>query len=121
MLSQGPRQRADRKERTLSAGGSTDIYGAVLAAIAHTGPLNELRYVDLRQALREVLADEVPQQHEVTRVLEQMTRIARERLEGEPVVDWDAELETLHISDPYFAFSLRWAVRGRADRAADER
>jgi hypothetical protein len=111
LLSKGPRQREKRKERKLQSGEVTDIYGAVLAAIAHTGPLTELRYVQLRTALRDVLADAVPQQHEVTRVLDQMSQIARERLEGEPVVDWDGELETLHISDPYFAYYLRWAVR----------
>jgi hypothetical protein len=115
LLSQGPRQRRDRIARTLRDRSTTDIYGAVLKAIAHTGPLTELRYVDLRAALREVLADDVPSQAETTRVLQQMSAIARERLEGEPVVDYDAQLETLHISDPYFAFYLRWAVRGGPD------
>jgi hypothetical protein len=28
-----------------------------------------------------------------------------------PVVDYDAELGTLHISDPFFAYYLRWGVR----------
>ena len=111
LLSRGPRQRTDRKERTLRDGSTTDIYGAILKAIAYTGPLTELKYVQLRAALREVLEDEVPQQQDVTRVLEQMSKIARERIEGEPVVDYDSTLETLHISDPYFAFYLRWAVR----------
>ena len=46
-----------------------DIQGAVLQAIAYTGPLTELRYVDLRQALRAVLKDDPPSQQEVTRVL----------------------------------------------------
>jgi hypothetical protein len=27
---------------------------------------------------------------------------------GEPVVEYDEELSTLHVSDPYFAFFLRW-------------
>jgi hypothetical protein len=33
-----------------------------------------------------------------------MSKIAREKLEGEPVVDYDEDYQTLHISDPFFAF-----------------
>ena len=63
----------------------------------------------LRGALQEVLADDLPQRHEVTRVLVAMTKIAR-KMEGEPVVDYDEEYEILHISDPFFAFYLRWGA-----------
>ena len=108
LLARGPRQRSDRKPRRLSDGSETDIYGAVLRAIAKTGPLTELTYEQLRGALRDVLTEDVPQRHEVTRVLEEMSKIAREQLEGEPVVDYDTELATLYISDPYFAYWLRW-------------
>jgi hypothetical protein len=110
LLKQGPRQRTDRKERVLRDGSTTDIYGAVLAAIAATGPRTELHYTDLRASLRDVLASDAPQRHEVTRVLEEMTKIAREKIEGEPVVDYDLELETLYISDPFFAYFLRWGT-----------
>ena len=41
-----------------------------------------------------------------------MTQIAREKVEGEPVLEYDEELSTLHISDPYFAFYLRWGEGG---------
>ena len=112
-LARGPRQRSDRLERTLNNGQVTDIYGVVLAAIAHTGPLTQITYEGLRGALRDVMSSEPPQRHEVTRVLEEMARIAREEIEGEPVVDYDEELSTLHISDPFFAYYLRWAVRNR--------
>lgn len=112
LLARGPRQRSDRKVRHLRGGGETDIYGAVLRAIAHTGPLTEITYEQLRAALRSVLdtTDEPPQKHEVTRVLDEMTRIAREQIDGEPVVDYDGELATLYISDPYFAYWLRWGT-----------
>jgi len=110
LLAQGPRQRRDRKERTLRDGRVTDIYGSVLAAIAYTGPLTQLTYVELRGALRHVLKDEPPSQQEVTRVLQEMSKIATQRIEGEPVVDYDTELETLHISDPFFAYFLRWGI-----------
>lgn len=108
LLARGPRQRSDRKVRRLSSGQETDIYGAILRAIAHTGPLTQITYEQLRAAVREVLADDPPQRHEVTRVLEEMAKIAKDQLEGEPVVDYDSALATLFISDPYFAYWLRW-------------
>lgn len=110
LLARGPRQRKDRKERVLRDGRSVDIYGAVLAAIAHTGPLTVLTYEQLRGALREVISGDAPQRHEVTRVLEEMAKIAKDQIEGEPVVDYDDELATLFISDPFFAYYLRWGV-----------
>ena len=70
-----------------------------MRAIAATGPLTAITYEQLRAALRAVLAisDEPPQKHEVTRVLDEMTKIAREQIDGEPVVDYDGELATLYI------------------------
>ncbi len=82
----------------------------MLTAIAATGPLTALTYTDLRGSLRDVLASEPPQRNEVTRVLDEMTKIAREKIEGEPVVDYDEELSTLYISDPFFAYFLRWGA-----------
>ena len=110
LLARGPRQRTDRIERILQNGSRTDIYGAVLAGIAKTGPLTELTYEQLRSALRDVLTSDPPQRHEVTRVLEEMSKIARKEIEGEPVVDYDEELATLYISDPFFAYFLRWGL-----------
>jgi hypothetical protein len=113
LLAKGP-PRTDRIPRRLKDGTQTDIYGAVLAAIAWTGPVTELPYDQLRTALREVLESELPQLHEVTRVLVAMSKIAREKLQGEPVVDYDEDYQTLHISDPFFAFYLRWGTEVQA-------
>ena len=107
LLARGPRQRRDRIERRLKDGRTTDIYGVVLEGIAYTGPLTKLTYEELRAAIREIVADP-PQRQEITRVLEEMSKIAREQIEGEPVVDYDGELGTLFISDPFFAYYLRW-------------
>jgi len=109
LLAKGP-PRTDRRPRRLANGATTDIYGAVLAAIADTGPVTTLPYDRLRISLRNVLEGEPPQRHEVTRVLVQMSKIARERIEGEPVVDYDERYEILHISDPFFAFYLKWGA-----------
>ncbi|WP_156119407.1 AAA family ATPase [Corynebacterium humireducens] len=109
LLKTGPRTRTDRKPRILKSGVHTDIYGAVLAAIEHTGPRTMLTYDEIRSALREVMKSDLPQRHEVTNVLDQMTNIAREKIEGEPVLDYDPEYSTLHLVDPFFAYYLRWA------------
>ncbi len=110
-LARGRRQRQDRIRRQLSDGRIVDIYGVVLEAIAATGPTVSIRYEDLRASIRRVLASSQPQRNEITQVLEKMSQIAKEDIEGEPVVDWDSEEDVLHISDPYFAFYLRWGSR----------
>lgn len=107
-LSRGPRQRTDRKERTFVDGTKGDIYRAVLLAIAKTGPKTSLTYEEIRTALRSILHDQVPEAHEITRVLDMMTEISKKDIRGEPVVDYDKELSTLYISDPFFAYYLRW-------------
>lgn len=111
LLAKGPRQRADRIQRQLQNGTTTDIYGAVLAAIAATGPRTAIRYEELRSALKDVLSGAIPQAHEITNVLGQMTKIAKDA-DGEPVVEYDADYSTLHIADPYFAYWLRWGSHG---------
>jgi hypothetical protein len=110
LLEKGP-PRTDRVTRVLKSGEQTDIYGALLHAIAATGPKTKIEYDELRASLRTVLRDEPPQLHEITRVLAQMSRIAREQ-PGEPVVDFDEPYRTLYISDPFFAFFLRWGTSG---------
>lgn len=116
LLKAGP-PRSNRNPRTLTSGVVTDIYGAVLQAIAATGPRTTLPYEDLRAALRDVLATDLPQRHEITNVLEQMTRIARDEIEGEPVLEYDTDYATLHLVDPYFAYYLRWAPASLKDIA----
>lgn len=120
LLARGPRQRTDRIQRTLTDGTVTDIYGAVLKAIARTGPLTKLTYEEVRTSLRQVLASDAPQRQEVTRVLDEMSKIAKEKIEGEPVVDYDEELATLFISDPFFAYYLRWGIEDTGFSGAGE-
>lgn len=110
LLKTGPRQRSDRKERHLKDGGVTDIYGAILLAISHLSPSLEMTYEEIRAALRDILSEDVPQRHEVTNVLEKMTEIARDKIEGEPVLEYDVDYSKLYIADPYFAYYVRWAT-----------
>jgi hypothetical protein len=107
-LVRGPHARTDRLERRFADGSTGDIYQAVLRAIAATGPRPLLRYEELRQALSEVLDEDPPQRNQVTYTLEQLARIAREEIDGEPVLDWDGELALLNVVDPFFAYFLRW-------------
>lgn len=109
-LSKGPRHRTDRKERTFVDGTTGDIYQAILLAIAKTGPKTSLTYGEIRSALRYILRDQIPEAHEITRVLDMMTEISKKYIEGEPIVDYDKELSTLYISDPFFAYYLRWGT-----------
>jgi len=118
-LEQGP-PRTDRKARQMKNGKTKDIYGALLLAIAETGPKTELDWHEIRRALYKVMAEEPPTQQECTRVLEKMSSIAKKLVwdetdkcfVGDPVLDFDTQLGTVHITDPFFAYQLRWRIRG---------
>jgi hypothetical protein len=108
-LAKGPRQRSDRVKRKLKAGGEADIYELVIHALAHLKPdLVTLEYEDLRAAIREVTSGNIPQLHEVARVLKHMATIASTDQSSTPVIDFDETDKKLHITDPFFAFYLRW-------------
>jgi hypothetical protein len=115
-LAQGPQSRSPRIRRERATGGTTDTYGAIIAAIARTGPLEQLSYDQLRDSLRHVLEpDSMPQKNEITSCLRHLTAIAKKaatdehgRLQREPVLEYVASEDLLHITDPYLAFRLRW-------------
>lgn len=110
-LSKGPRQRADRVQRKLANGDTTDIYGLVLHALAQLRPgMDTIEYETLRSAIRDVSSGTQPQAHEVTRVLDKMSQIAASDESSTPVIDWEKEDRILHITDPFFAFYLRWGI-----------
>lgn len=112
-LAQGPRQRSDRKERKLKGGKTGDIYFAVLMAIANLNPgVQTLEYEDIRASLRDLMAETPPQAHEVSRVLEKMAEISAEDEASATVIDWEKDDRRLHITDPFFAFFLKWGVSG---------
>jgi hypothetical protein len=111
-LATGPRQRTDRIDRQLKTGETVDIYRAVLLALAHLGlGLETISYEQVRGALRDLLATNVPQGHEVSRVLEKMTEIASSDEASTPVLDWEKDEQKLHITDPFFAFFLKWGMK----------
>lgn len=109
-LARGPRQRSDRIQRGLKSGGSVDIYGLILGGLAHIKPgLITLEYEDLRTAIREICVPEnIPNLQEVARVLKHMAEISATDESSTPVIDFDEDEKRLHITDPFFAFYLRW-------------
>ncbi|MFV4847135.1 hypothetical protein ACNJKD_12565 [Edwardsiella tarda] len=108
-LAAGPRQRSDRLMRLLKSGERVDIYKVVLYALSKMKPgMQTIQYEELRSAIRDIVAETPPQAHEVTHVLEKMSEIASSEEASTPVIDWEREEQKLHITDPFFAFYLRW-------------
>lgn len=109
-LARGPRQRSDRIQRALKSGGSVDIYGLILGGLAHMRPgLVTLEYEDLRTSIREICVPEnIPNLQEVARVLKHMAEISATDESSTPVIDFDEDEKRLHITDPFFAYFLRW-------------
>lgn len=109
-LARGPRQRSDRIQRKLKSGNTVDIYGLILGELAHMRPgLVTLEYEDLRTAIREICEQEnMPNLHEVARVLKHMAEISATDESSTLVIDFDEDEKRLHITDPFFAYFLRW-------------
>lgn len=110
-LAKGPRSRTDRKQRRLRDGHLVDIYNAMLLAIARLKPgMQTLEYESIRASLREVLSENIPQAHEISRVLDHMAKISADDEASTPVIDWEKDDRKLHITDPFFAFFLKWGL-----------
>lgn len=110
-LLQGPRQRTDRKIYTLKTGEETDIYGVILFSLSTLKPgLQTYVYEDIRTAIRESIKDSLPASNQISRTLKYMSEIAISDESSTPVIDWEADDNLLHITDPYFAFFLRWGL-----------
>lgn len=108
-LARGPRSRTERKPRKLKTGKTVDIYRVVLIALANLKPtVTTIEYEPLRASIRNILDDDLPQAHEVSRVLEQMAKISSTDESSVPVIDYEKDDRKLHITDPFFAFFLRW-------------
>ncbi len=107
-LARGPRQRKDRVQRELLEGNTVDIYQLVLLALARMKPsLRGIEYTDIRNTIRGI-AVSLPNIQDVTRVLKHMSKIATSDKSSTPILDFDEEEQKLYITDPFFAFYLRW-------------
>lgn len=109
-LKRGPRTRTDRIPRKMKNGEITDIYGVVLETLKHLKPgIETISYDMLRTGIRDVLADDLPQHGEIARVLEKIAEISYTDTSSTPVIDWQKDEDILTITDPFFAFYLRWS------------
>lgn len=109
-LKRGPRTRTDRKQRHLKNGSSMDIYGLVMEALKNMKPgVETISYDTLRASIREIIDEDLPQRHEISRVLEQIADISYTDSSSTPVIDWQKDDDILTITDPFFAFFLKWS------------
>ncbi|MDD5586716.1 MAG: hypothetical protein PHY92_07165 [Alphaproteobacteria bacterium] len=109
-LAAGPQSRKLREKRPLKVGGDVDIYEVTLLAIAETGPKSTIKYDELRDVMNGLLEDKMPQKHEITAALKQLTNISRE-IGAESAIDWNEDTREITVADPYLRFYLRWQVR----------
>ena len=94
--------------RELKNGEQTDIYGVVIEGLKKLKPgVSSISYEEFRSCLKEII-DDVPQLHEISRVLEKIAEISYNAGASSPVIDWDKDEAILTITDPFFAFYLRW-------------
>ena len=113
-LSRGPRARSDRIKRKLKNGIVTDIYGVVLYALAKMKPgIETLNYEDIRTTIKDISSESPPQAHEISRVLEHMSKISANDESSTPVIDWEKDDRELYVTDPFFAYYLKWGVPTR--------
>lgn len=109
-LKRGPRARADRKKRLLKSGMKTDIYGVVMEGLKKLKPgVDSIPYEELRNNIKDILDENLPQKNEISRVLDQIAKISYTDTSSTPVIDWQREDDLITITDPFFAFFLKWA------------
>lgn len=109
-LKRGPRARSDRKKRPLKNGTETDIYGVVMEGLKELKPgVESISYELLRNNIRDILAENPPQKNEISRVLDQIAKISYTDTSSTPVIDWQREDNIITVTDPFFAFFLKWA------------
>ncbi len=114
-LKAGPDARKKRQLRSFKDGTAQDKYSAILTAIANVGPKPRTSYDELRAALQSLLtASSMPAKHEITAALVNMSKIAREKIEGEPPIEWVSSENSLVITDPFLLFYMKWAAHHEA-------
>lgn len=108
-LKEGPQARKERQLRKLKSGSTADIYEALMIALGSLGPKARTQYDELRASLRDLLDEgQLPQKNEITAALSHMSKIAREKIEGEPPLEFVREEDALVITDPFLLFYMKW-------------
>lgn len=114
-LKAGPDARKKRQLRQFRDGSSHDKYAAILKAISAVGPKSRTSYDEIRTALQSLLIPtSMPAKHEITSALINMSKIAREKIDGEPPIEWVTGDDVLVITDPFLLFYMKWAENHEA-------
>jgi len=103
----GPKKHGQaRSKRVRRDGlGATDIYGAILFAVAKMGAVSKIHYTELVAKMDELFLD-VPQSQQVTTSLGHLASIAKEnRGKSDAAVDYKDD--SLHILEPFLSFYLQ--------------
>jgi hypothetical protein len=109
ILEKGPRVRGtERKVYRLKDGSAGDVYTVVLKAISSGQARLALKYPDIRTQVEQITDGEPPSGSSIVSTLTQMDEAARTMRQGDRVLEWDAEKETLNFPDPHFVYFLRW-------------
>lgn len=114
-LKKGPNPKKERLGRKLKDGSSDDIYSVIMSSVASLGPKASTSYIEIRAAIKEILADgePTPQKNEITSALSHMSKIAKDKIQGEPPLEWVRGEDTLVITDPFLLFYMKWAIRNK--------
>lgn len=105
-MHQGPKPRGTERNRYNFIDGSRgDVYRCILLAIQRDPPRMTFPYRELMERVSAVCVSEAPAGRGVTEACGQISGFAKADRTVE--FDTDAEVETFHISDPYWLFYLR--------------
>ncbi len=107
LIASGPKTHGqERSARSLRDGtGVTDIYGAILYAVAQLGPVASIPYRDIVDKIQQ-LFDDAPSGQQVTSSLGHLSAIAHDN-RGDSDAALDYEDDSLHIMDPFLSFYLQ--------------
>ncbi len=109
-LRQGPDAKKKRIVREFRDGRKQDKYSAILTALAMLGPKPRTEYDEIRAALNQLLTPSaMPAKHEITSALSNMSKVAKDKIEGEPPLEWVDGDDALIITDPFLLFYMKWA------------
>jgi hypothetical protein len=80
----------------------------VLKAMASGEPRLALTYPEIRERVEQITQGDPPSGSSIVSTLTQMDEAAQNLRQGDRVLEWDGEKETLNFPDPYFLYFLRW-------------
>lgn len=105
----GPATSKKRTKRRFKDGGEGDIYEAIAHALSRLLRQNggSFLFQALSKELEKVLV-EMPQSGEISKVLNQMSKIKMSGEDSDTLLTFDTDERKIHINDPFLAFYLIW-------------